>query len=143
LSYTTFSYENLKVDNPTIPQDGNVNIELDVQNTGDREGDEVVQLYIHYKPSNCSITRPVKELKGFKRIQLNAGEKKHLTFTLYVHQLAFYQEDMRYAVSPGDVEVMIGSSSEDIRLNGTFTISGDSTQVVEKKIFFSEVTVSE
>jgi beta-glucosidase len=143
LSYTTFSYKNLKVDNPTIPQDGNVNIELDVQNTGDREGDEVVQLYIHYKPSNCSITRPVKELKGFKRIQLNAGEKKHLIFTLYAHQLAFYQEDMSYAVNPGEVEVMIGSSSEDIRLTGAFTISGESAQVVEKKIFFSDVTISE
>lgn len=143
LSYTTFSYENLKVDNPTIPQDGNVNIELDVQNTGEREGDEVVQLYIHYRLSNCSITRPVKELKGFKRIQLNAEEKKHLTFTLYAHQLAFYQEDMSFAVSPGEVEVMIGSSSEDIRLTGSFTISGQSAQIVEKKIFFSDVTVSE
>jgi beta-glucosidase len=143
LSYTTFSYENLNVDNPTIHQDGNVNIELDVQNTGDREGDEVVQFYIHYKPSNCSITRPVKELKGFKRIRFNAGEKKHLTFTLYAHQLAFYQEDMSYAVNPGEVEVMIGSSSEDIRLTGAFTISGESAQVVEKKIFFSDVTISE
>jgi hypothetical protein len=75
--------------------------------------------------------------------QLSVGQTIHLTFTFYAHQLAFYQEDMRYAVSPGEVEVMIGSSSEDIRLTGTFTISGDSTQVVEKKIFFSDVTVSE
>lgn len=142
MSYTTFSYENLKIEKPTITQDGSVNIELDVQNTGDRDGDEVAQLYIHYKPANCSITRPVKELKGFKRLHLNAGEKKHLTFTLYAHQLTFYQEDMRYAVNPGDVEVMIGSSSEDIRLTETFTISGDSTQIVSKKIFFSDITVS-
>jgi len=141
LSYTTFSYENLKIDTPTIPQDGSVTIELDVQNTGSREGDEVVQLYIHYKPSNCNITHPVKALKGFKRVHLNAGERKHLAFTLYVHQLAFYQEDMSYAVCPGEVEVMIGSSSEDIRLIGAFTISGESPHITDKKIFFSDITV--
>jgi beta-glucosidase len=143
LSYTTFSYDKLKIENTAIPQDGSITIECDLQNTGDQDGDEVVQLYIHYKPANCSITRPVKELKGFKRIHLKAGETKHLTFTLYAHQLAFYQEEMSYTVNPGDVEVLLGSSSEDIRLTGSFTISGESAQVVDKKVFFSDVTVNE
>jgi beta-glucosidase len=141
LSYTTFSYDHLSIDTPTVAQDGSVTIEFDLQNTGEIEGDEIVQLYVHYIPAQCSITRPVKELKGFIRVSLEPGQKKQITFTLYPQQLAFYQEDMRYGVNPGEVEVMIGSSSEDIRLTGTFTISGDSVQIVNKKVFFSEVTV--
>jgi len=143
LSYTTFAYDHLKIDKPTIPQDGKVKIEFDLQNTGNRDGDEVVQLYIRYKPVNCTITRPVKELKGFTRVHVRSGESNHLTFTLYAHQLAFYQENMSYVVSPGTVAVMIGSSSEDLRLSGTFTISGTSAQVVTKKVFFSDVTCEE
>lgn len=141
LSYTTFSYENLQCDSSEISQDGSVQISLDLCNTGDCAGDEVVQLYVHYIPENCSITRPVKELKGFQRVSLKAGEKKRLTFTLYAQQLAFYQEDMSYAICPGEVEIMLGSSSEDIRLSGTFKINGDSPLLPEKKTFFSDVVV--
>ena len=115
---------------------------MDIKNTGEKDGDEIVQLYIHYSPSNCIITRPVKELKGFKRIHLKKGQTRHLAFILYAHQLAFYQEDMTYAVNPGDVDVMIGSSSENICLSGKFKIIGNHPQVVQKKIFFSGVTVN-
>jgi beta-glucosidase len=139
LSYTTFTYRNLKLSQPTIAQDGQVVIECDLQNTGNREGDEIVQLYIRNKPAGTNITRPVKELKGFARVRLSPGQTKHLAFTLYAAQLAFYQEDMRYAVSPGKVEVMVGASAEDIRLKGMFTISGTTPQVVREKIFFSQV----
>ncbi len=142
LSYTTFEFKNLKIDKETITQSGNVNIELDIKNTGDMEGDEVVQLYVSYKPLNCSITRPVKELKGFKRVHLLPGELKHLTFTLYAQQLAFYQEDLSYAINPGEVELLIGSSSENIFLNGKFKITGKIPKVIQKKIFFSDVSVS-
>ena len=142
LSYTEFTYKNLTIDQAEINQDGRVQIELDLQNSGDCEGDEVVQLYVHYIPDNTVITRPVKELKGFKRVRLQPGKQKHLTFTLYAPQLAFYHEDMQLALNPGQVDVMIGSSSSDIRLTGTFTICGQSPLVIQKKVFFSEVTES-
>ena len=142
LSYTTFQYDHLKIAPAAIPQGGRVVIECDVQNTGKREGAEVAQLYLHVKPANAIVTRPVKELKGFQRVRLQPGESKHLTFTIQAAQLAFYQEDLSYAVSPGEVEVLIGASAEDFRLKGAFTISGAAPQLVTKKVFFSAVTVS-
>ena len=142
LSYTTFTYKNLNIDKIIITQNESVKIELDIENSGDMDGDEVVQLYVNYNPSKSIITRPVKELKGFKRIHLRSGEKKHLVFTLYAHQLAFYQEDMSYVINPGEVDVMLGASSENVYLTGKFKVSGEFPQVVKKKIFFSDVVVS-
>ncbi|GAK55512.1 glycoside hydrolase family 3 domain protein [Candidatus Vecturithrix granuli] len=142
LSYTTFTYENLCIDQTTIPQDGSVQIEMDLRNSGACAGDEVVQLYVHFIPEQCIITRPLKELKGFTRVHLQAGATAHVTFTLHAEQLAFYQEDLQYALNPGKVEVMIGSSAEDLRLRGEFVISGESAQPVSKKVFFSEAVVS-
>ena len=142
LSYTTFSYENLRIDQTTIPQDGSVQIEMDLRNSGACAGDEVVQLYVHYIPEQSIITRPVKELKGFTRVHLQVGAAAHVTFTLHAQQLAFYQEDLQYVINPGRVEIMIGSSAEDLRLTGECVISGESAQPVSKKVFFSEVVVS-
>ncbi|MDY0094724.1 MAG: glycoside hydrolase family 3 N-terminal domain-containing protein [Candidatus Vecturithrix sp.] len=142
LSYTTFRYENVRIDQTTISQDGSVQIEMDLCNSGACAGDEVVQLYIHYIPEQSILTRPVKELKGFARVHLQAGAAAHLTFTLYAQQLAFYQEDLQFVLNPGKVEVLIGSSAEDIRLTGEFVISGKSPQLVEKKVFFSDVVVN-
>ena len=142
LSYTKFKYKNLKIDKTSIPQNGRVKIELDVQNIGNKDGNEIVQLYIHYDPLNCIITRPIKELKGFKRISLDSGQTRHLIFTLYAHQLAFYQEDMSFVIYPGNVDIMIGASSQDICLTEKFKINGELPQVVHKKIFFSDVEVS-
>ncbi len=85
--------------------------------------------------------RPVKELEGFKRITLEPGEKKTVTFTLSVSQLGFYDRDMEFVVEPGTIEVMIGSSSDDIRLTGRFDIVGETTKVGATKIFFSTVDV--
>ncbi len=141
LSYTTFRYSNLQLDTAEIAPHESLRIALDIENTGERGGDEVVQLYIRNKPDQCSITRPVKELKGFTRLHLDTGEQKRVTFTLYAPQLAFHHEDMRYAVSPGEIDVMLGSSSQDIRLTGTFRIRGEAALDVHKKVFFSDVTV--
>jgi len=99
------------------------------------EEDEVVQLYIH--DSLSSVTRPVKELKGFRRITLRPGETCMVYFTIPVAQLSFYDLDMKYVVEAGTIEVMVGSSSDDIRLVGKFEISGDGCCVVDK-VFFSK-----
>jgi len=95
-------------------------VSVDVQNTGDRKGEEVVQLYLH--DPVASVTRPVKELKGFKRISLAPNEKKTVTFELAKKDLEFLDAKMKYVVEPGTIEVMIGSSSDDIRAKSSFEI---------------------
>jgi len=95
-------------------------VSVDVRNTGDRAGDEVVQLYLH--DPIASVTRPVKELKGFRRISLAPHEKKTVTFELTKKELEFLDAKMKYVVEPGAVEVMVGSSSDDIRAQSSFEI---------------------
>jgi beta-glucosidase len=139
LSYTRFEFDNLQVEPKQAGIEGEVRISVDVKNSGARRGDEVVQLYVHDPLS--SVTRPVKELKGFRRITLEPGTKKSVTFTLCVSQLGFYNRDMEFVVEPGTTAVMIGSSSDDIRLRGEFEILGETTEVSAIKTFFSAVDV--
>ncbi|MCX7795991.1 MAG: glycoside hydrolase family 3 C-terminal domain-containing protein [bacterium] len=120
LSYTQFRYSNLKITPEVISPEGEVNISLEVENIGKYKGDEVVQLYLH--DEFASIARPIKELKRFKRITLDVGEKKSISFTLDKKDLEFLNADMKLVVEPGVFEVLIGSSSEDIRLKGTFEV---------------------
>ncbi|RJP69457.1 MAG: beta-glucosidase [Candidatus Abyssobacteria bacterium SURF_17] len=140
LSYTRFEYDNLRVEPAKADAKGTVKASIDVKNVGEREGDEVVQLYVH--DVKASVTRPVKELKGFKRITLAPGEKKTVMFTLFVTQLGFYNRDMQFVVEPGTIEVMLGSSSDDIRATGEFEIVGEMSEIGDSKVFFSEARVS-
>jgi len=140
LSYTSFEYSSLKVSPEKIGPAGKVEISFNVKNTGDLRGDEVAQLYV--QDEVASVTRPAMELKGFKRVTLNPGEEKRITFRLSVDQLAFYDQDMRFIVEPGRFNIMIGSSSEDIRLTGSFEVVGDTKIIPSSRVFFSEVTVS-
>jgi beta-glucosidase len=140
LSYTNFEYSNLKIVPGEIDARSDVCISIDVTNTGKVEGDEVVQLYVHVPAQN--VTRPVKELKGFKRIHLKPGETKTVTFKLSPAQLGFYDEDMNYVVEPGRVDVFVGSSSEDIRAKGEFFITGEKLLLGDNRKFTTEVFVS-
>jgi len=137
LSYTQFEYTDLSLSASDLKADDTLEIGLTVRNIGERAGDEVVQLYVG--DPIASVTRPVKALKGFKRVHLAVGESKRVTFSLSARHLAFYDLDMRYQVEAGEVTVMVGSSSDDIRLNGAFTISGESTTVTQ--VFFTPVEV--
>jgi beta-glucosidase len=123
LSYTTFKYSNLKVTPAKPGVKDNVTVTFEVENTGSVAGDEVPQLYIH--DLVASIVRPLKELRDFTRVTLKAGEKKTITFTLTPSQLAFLDAKMKPVVEPGKFDVMIGSSSEDIRLNGSFEVGNE------------------
>ena len=115
LSYTTFNYSNLKVSPGQIPSTGQATVTLDVENTGTRAGDEVVQLYVHEVES--AVKRPAKELRGFQRIAFQPGEKKTVTFTLPAEKLAFWDiETHGFRVKPGAFDVLVGSSSRDIRV---------------------------
>ncbi|MCI0494080.1 glycoside hydrolase family 3 C-terminal domain-containing protein, partial [candidate division KSB1 bacterium] len=135
LSYTKFKYSQLKITPKDIATAGKATISFVVQNTGKLRGEEVVQLYLH--DLHASVTRPVKELKGFKRIELEPGQKQKVQFDLAADLLAFYDQDMRLVIEPGEFEVMIGSSSEDIRLKGTFAIVGDKRIIRGARTYFS------
>lgn len=121
LSYTTFKYSNLKLDAEEISRDGSIKIECTVENTGNHKGDEVVQVYIH--DIKASVKVPIRQLKRFKRITLKPDEQKTVSFSLPASELSFYDiESNDFIVEPGEFEVQIGSSSEDIRLRKTFFV---------------------
>jgi len=110
LSYTTFKFENLRVEPAQISSGGTAKVSVEVSNTGSRDGDEVPQLYIHQKIA--SVTRPVMQLKGFQRIMLRAGEKKTVAFTITPDTLSMLNTEMHKVVEPGIFEVMVGPSSD-------------------------------
>src|SRR6267143_499715 len=119
LSYTQFKITNLLLSAPRIPLDGKLTVSVDVENVGKRSGDEVVQLYI--RDVAASMTRPVKELKGFQRLTLQRGEKKRVDFLLSAEQLGFWNREMRFTVEPGEFKVMVGANSEDL-IETTFEV---------------------
>ncbi len=114
LSYTSFAITNPRLTKKRIRPDGSTQVLVDVTNTGKRAGAEVIQLYIRDLVS--SATRPVKELKGFKKVWLEPGESTTVTLDMTPAQLAFFDVNMKYVVEPGDFELMIGNSSRDADL---------------------------
>ena len=134
LSFTQFEYSNLQIDST----DALVTISVEIKNIGARSGDEVAQLYI--RDEVASVPRPVKELKGFKRARLSSGETRTIVFEMPIDLFAFYDEAMQLVVEPGTIQVMIGSSSRDIRLNGSFEIVGQK-RIVPRRVFSCETHV--
>ena len=119
LSYTNFEYSDLKLASDKLTVDGEVNVSVNLKNAGKYDGTEVVQLYVQDKVG--SVTRPVKELKAFQRVELKAGESKTVTFTLPVSDLAFWSYDMTYGVEPGDFKLWVGTNSAE-GLSADFTV---------------------
>ncbi|MBS3807894.1 MAG: beta-glucosidase BglX [Bacteroidales bacterium] len=119
LSYTTFEYAEPRLSQKEIGFDETLEVSVKVQNTGELAGEEVVQLYV--RDMVGSVTRPVKELKGFEKIRLEAGQEKEVVFELEAEDLAFYTKDMEYKAEPGYFKVFTGSSSEDVQ-EGEFTL---------------------
>ena len=120
LSYTTFEYSNLKLASDMLTVGGELLVTVDLKNTGRYDGVEVVQLYIQDKIG--SVTRPVKELKAFRRVALKAGESTVVSFSLPVSELAFWGYDMTYGVEPGDFRLWVGTSSAE-GLSADFTVA--------------------
>jgi len=120
LSYTNFEYKDLVISQTEATSDDKIYATLSLTNSGECSGDEVVQLYVRY--NDTSVTRPVKELKGFQRVTLESGETTMLKFELNIVDLGFYDRNMRFVVEPGLVNIMVGSSSQDIRLFGDVKI---------------------
>ena len=113
MSYTTFEYGKPRLSATTMKADGSITLTVNVRNSGNRDGDEVVQLYIH--DMVATIARPVKELKGFERISLKAGESRDVTFTINADMLKFYNSNLQYVAEPGDFEAMVGGNSRDVQ----------------------------
>lgn len=120
LSYTSFEYSNLKISPEKAPKQGDIKVTVEVTNTGKRKGDDVVQLYLRDKVS--SVTTYDYDLRGFERVNLAPGEKKTVTFTLHPDDLALLDKNMNWTVEPGAFEVMIGHSSEDLKLHKEFVV---------------------
>ena len=113
LSYVTFSYGKPQLSSDTLTMGGSLTLTVDVTNTGDRDADEVVQLYV--RDLVGSLSRPVKELKGFKRINLKKGETKTVGFTVTPDDLMFYNQQLEYKCEPGDFNIMVGPNSRDVQ----------------------------
>uniref|UniRef100_UPI0030DD0D6E fibronectin type III-like domain-contianing protein n=1 Tax=uncultured Salegentibacter sp. TaxID=259320 RepID=UPI0030DD0D6E len=119
LSYTDFEYGETTASADELNKEGSITIATTVTNTGDYEGEEVVQLYIHDKVR--SITPPMKELKAFKKISLKKGESKEVRFEITVEDLKFYNADLEFVVEPGEFEFFVAGSS-DHEFQGTFIV---------------------
>lgn len=139
LSYTRFAYENLRLAAAEVAPEEEIVISVDIQNTGDREGTEVVQLYI--RDEKASMTRPNMELAGFCRVSLAPGQKKTVTFTIQPSQLAFLDRSFRWKVEKGAFTVMAGASSEDIRLKETLQITADAFIEGRTRSFYAKAAV--
>lgn len=139
LSYTDFAYRNLVVTQEEDATGTKIIVELEVGNAGLMAGTEVVQLY--FRDLYASRTRPVKQLSGFAKVALEPQEFKRLRFTMNADQLAFYDNDMRLVVEPGTFEIMVGSSSQDIRLKTEFELTNEQFTTEQDRSYFSEVQI--
>jgi beta-glucosidase len=139
LSYTHFVYSDFRMDKAQAGQNETIEIAVRVTNTGDVSGDEVVQLYM--RDVYGSLPRPVKELKGYQRLNLQPGETRRAIFAFNVNHMAFYNSELELILEPGEVQVMLGSSSEDIRACGSFEIVGEKKMLVQDRLFVCPVRV--
>ena len=140
LSYTEFAVSNLRISPESVEPSGYVEVRVDVANTGDVSGDEVVQFYS--RTLGASVTRPVLELRGFQRVELAPGQSKTVTFSVPITQMSYYDLDMRRVIEPVEVEVMVGTSARDLPLKGGFRITGSVFEAPDDRPMFTGVSVA-
>jgi beta-glucosidase len=138
LSYTAFEYEELLCPD-TVDVHATMNLWVTVHNSGERDSDEVVQVYVNDKVAD--VARPVRQLVGFKRLGVPAGERRQLKFLLDATQLGYYDRQMRFVVDPGEVEVMVGASARDIRLRKTVMLQGERRPLLQQQVVATQVEV--
>jgi beta-xylosidase len=140
LSYTSFAYSDLAISAEEVATDGSVEISCSVTNTGDRDGDEVVQLYL--RDPVAQVTRPVRQLTGFKRISVPAGESRTVSFHLHADRTAYTGARGQRIVDPGLIEVHVGGDSAHARLSGEFRLVGEVREVGADRVLDTPVTVT-
>jgi beta-glucosidase len=139
LSYTRFALHGPQLDRTTLALGDEVAIAVEVENVGERAGDEVVQLYV--RDEEASVTRPVKELRGFRRVHLAAGERRRVSFRLAAEQLAFTGLDGQLVLEPGLVRVMVGTSSADLPCQADLELTGETAVLARRSRYLTEVAV--
>ena len=140
LGYTTFELADLQLDLDRLDTDGEVAVSVDVANTGERAGDEVVQLYV--RDVEASLTRPVKELRGFARVALDPGQRRRVTFHLAAEQLAFVDVPGRWLLEPGVFRLMVGTSSDDLPLGIDLEVVGEPRVIERRERYLTRVEVA-
>lgn len=140
LSYTTFELGKLELDTEELPTNGSIRTRCTVTNTGDRAGDQVVQLYYHF--SGAHVIRPIQQLVGFCRVSLAPGESKTVEFDLKAAQLGYYNEDMAFVVEPGPAELSIGTSSADLCDTRAIRLTGETVDLMGHRSYACTVSVS-
>jgi hypothetical protein len=139
LSYTTFRYDDLRLSASQIPSDGELTISCLVSNTGDHAAAEVVQLYLN--DPVALVTRPVIQLAGFARVPLEPGQRARVSFRFHAERTSFTGVDLRRVVEPGVVEVLVGGSSQDVRLRSSFEITGEPRVVGHERVLTTPAEV--
>ena len=139
LSYTRFALHGPELDRRTLALGDELAISVEVENVGEREGDEVVQLYA--RDEEASVTRPVKELRGFRRVRLAPGERRRVTFRLAAEQLAFTGLDGQLVLEPGRVRLMVGTSSAELPCQADVELTGEATVLARRSRYLTEVAV--
>ena len=141
LSYTSFAYSDLRLSSSAVGPEGKVEIRCRVKNIGGMTGTEVVQLYLHDR--YAGMVRPVKELAGFCRVTLEAGEEKTVCFTVSGGQMAYLDGGMRWRAEKGDIDVEIGASSHDIRLTGSYTVTGTAYYTSQGRPLWADASIED
>jgi beta-glucosidase len=139
LSYTRFALHGPSLDRTTLGPEDEVAIAVEVENVGERTGDEVVQLYV--RDEDASVTRPVKELGGFRRVRLSPGERRRVTFRLAAEQLAFTGLDGRLVLEPGRVRLLVGTSSTELPCQAEVELTGEPSVLTRRSRYLTEVAV--
>jgi beta-glucosidase len=138
-SYTTFAVDDLRLSAADVPTDGELTVSVRVRNTGARAGDEVVQLYLH--DVVAQVTRPVRQLAGFARVHLEPGAAADVEFRLHADRTAFTGRDLTRIVEPGEVEVLVGTSADDLPCRGIVRLTGELRQVGHDRRLVTPVDV--
>jgi beta-xylosidase len=139
LSYTTYEYDDLALSAPEITTDGELTVSVRVRNTGDRDGAEIVQLYLH--DVEATVTRPLLQLAGFARVPLAAGAAARVEFTLHADRTAFTGADLRRIVEPGEFELHVGRSAMDLPGYARFRMTGETREVGPDRVLSTPVRV--
>jgi beta-glucosidase len=140
LSYTTFELTDLHVEDEEIPTSGGeLVVSAMITNLGERVGDEVVQLYC--RDVEATVARPILELRGFRRVSLSPGERRRVEFRVGSEQFAYTGMDHRRVVEPGNIELFVGTSSNDLPLQATVRLVGPTVHVVERQRFLTETVL--
>ncbi|HET6533282.1 MAG TPA: glycoside hydrolase family 3 N-terminal domain-containing protein [Actinoplanes sp.] len=136
LSYSTYEYSDMTLSAAELPTDGKLTVSVRVRNTGDRDGTEIVQLYLH--DVQAAVTRPLRQLAGFHRVPLAAGASATVTFTLHADRTSFVGPELRRIVEAGDVEIHVGRSAADLPLTATIRLTGDTRELGPDRVLFTE-----